>query len=68
MTAPSSGLFHDVPQPSGYLETFLVESWAEELRRHEHVTVEDRAAEERVLDFQAGRAFPILTQFVAPGP
>jgi hypothetical protein len=58
-------LFHDVAQPSRYVETFIVESWAEELRRHEHVTVEDRAAEDRVLDFLAGRTPPIVTHFVA---
>jgi MFS family permease len=58
-------LFHDVAHSGRYVETFIVESWAEELRRHEHVTVEDRAAEERVLSFQAGKAPPIVTHFVA---
>ena len=58
-------LFHDVAQPSRYVETFIVESWAEELRRHEHVTAEDRAAEERVLSFQSKRTPPIVTHLVA---
>jgi MFS family permease len=58
-------LFHDVAKPGRYVETIIVESWAEELRRHEHVTVEDRAAEERVLRFQDGRTPPIVTHLVA---
>jgi transmembrane secretion effector len=65
VTVSSSGHSFNVAQPSRYVETFIVESWAEELRRHEHVTVEDRAAEDRVLDFLAGRTPPIVTHFVA---
>jgi MFS family permease len=58
-------LFHDVAQPGRYVETIIVESWAEELRRHEHVTEEDRAVEERVLSFQASGSPPIVTHLVA---
>jgi MFS family permease len=58
-------LFHDVARPSRYVETSIVESWAEELRRHEHVTVEDRIAEERVLSFLANRTPPSVTHLVA---
>jgi len=58
-------LFHDVSQPSRYVETIIVESWAEELRRHEHVTEQDRAAEDRVLKFQDARTAPIITHLVA---
>ncbi|MBV9125869.1 MAG: MFS transporter, partial [Planctomycetes bacterium] len=41
------GLFHDMENPSRYLETFVVESWAEHLRQHERVTRADLAVEER---------------------
>jgi hypothetical protein len=58
-------LFHDLAQPTRYVETVIVESWAEELRRHEHVTEEDRAAEEHVLSFQDRRTAPIVTHLVA---
>jgi len=58
-------LFRDLAQPSRYVETLIVESWAEELRRHEHVTEEDRAAEERLLSFQDRRTPPIVTHLVA---
>jgi MFS family permease len=42
------GLFRDIAQPDRWVETFLVESWAEHLRQHERATVEDQAIEERV--------------------
>src|SRR4030095_9609004 len=58
-------LFHDVAQPSRYVETIIVESWAEELRRHEHVNQQDRIAEERVFSFQDKRTAPIITHLVA---
>ncbi len=58
-------IFHDVAQPSRYVESIIVESWAEELRRHEHVTDQDRAAEKRVLSFVASQTPPIVTHLVA---
>jgi len=58
-------LFHDMAQPSRYIETVIVESWAEELRRHEHVTEEDRTAEERVLSFQDPQTPPMVRHLVA---
>jgi quinol monooxygenase YgiN len=35
------GLFRDLADPTRYLETFLVESWAEHLRQHERLTMAD---------------------------
>ena len=51
--------------PAAMLKPSSPESWAEELRRHEHVTEQDRAAEERVLSFQDARTAPIITHLVA---
>jgi MFS family permease len=42
------GLFRDLAEPSRYIETFIIESWAEHLRQHTRVTVADRAVEDRV--------------------
>jgi hypothetical protein len=42
----------DVGDPGRFVETFLVETWAEHLRQHHRVTERDRATEERVLRFQ----------------
>lgn len=58
------GLFHDTADPSRYVETFIVESWAEHLRQHERVTVADRAVEERALAFHIGDAPPIVSHLI----
>jgi MFS family permease len=46
--AYSWGVFRDLETLDRFLETFLVDSWAEHLRQHERVTLADRAIEERV--------------------
>jgi len=43
------GLFRDLEDPRRWLETFLVESWAEHMRQHGRHTVADRAIEQRAL-------------------
>jgi MFS family permease len=45
------GIFHDTESPSAYLETFLVDSWAEHERQHDRFTVADRELEKRVLSY-----------------
>jgi len=45
------GIFYDVQSTHVYLETFLVDSWAEHERQHDRFTVADRELEERVLSF-----------------
>jgi hypothetical protein len=59
------GLFYDVAQPRRFVETFVVESWAEHLRQHERVTAADRAAEARSRAFHRGDSPPIVTHFVS---
>jgi MFS family permease len=59
------GLFADPARPGRYLETFLVESWAEHLRQHARVTNEDRAVNERVRSFHLGDAPPVVTHLIA---
>jgi MFS family permease len=63
--AMSWGLYHDVSEAGRFVETFLVESWAEHLRQHERVTVEDRAVEERVDAFHVGATPPRVTHLLA---
>ena len=58
------GLFHDTSDPSRYVETFVVESWAEHLRQHERVTVADRAVEERALAFHISDAPPTVSHLI----
>ena len=45
------GIFYDTENPNTYLETFVVDSWAEHERQHERFTVADRELEKRVLSY-----------------
>ena len=42
------GIFQDTEAANIYLETFLVDSWAEHERQHHRFTMADREAERRV--------------------
>jgi len=59
------GLFADPSQPGRYLETFLVESWAEHMRQHARVTNEDRQVQEHIRSFHLGDEPPLVTHLVA---
>ena len=48
------GLYHDTEVPGRYVETFVVDSWAEHLRQHARLTQADRELEERVSAFVRG--------------
>ena len=58
-------LFNDTADPSHYVETFLVESWAEHMRQHARITNEDRAAQERARSFHIGEIQPRVTHLIA---
>jgi MFS family permease len=45
------GVYRDTERPTHYVETFLVETWAEHLRQHERLTRADRSLEENVYRF-----------------
>lgn len=59
------GLFADPARPGHYMETFLVESWAEHMRQHARHTREDRAAQDLVRSFHAGDSPPLVTHLIA---
>ncbi|HLK09823.1 MAG TPA: MFS transporter [Candidatus Binatia bacterium] len=59
------GLFRDAAEPARYLETFLVDSWAEHLRQHARVTAVDRAVQERAAAFHLGPGRPLVTHLIA---
>ncbi|MDC4224159.1 MAG: MFS transporter [Candidatus Manganitrophus sp.] len=61
------GLYRDTAAPGRYLETFLVASWAEHLRQHARVTVDDRQVEERVHAIHIGALPPIVSHFIDAG-
>jgi MFS family permease len=62
------GIFHDVADPGRYLETFVVESWAEHLRQHERVTMADQLLEERARAFHLGDGPLVVSHFIAGAP
>ena len=45
------GIFSDTEAPNVYLESFLVDSWAEHLRQHDRFTLADQELEKRVLSY-----------------
>jgi MFS family permease len=47
------GVYRDTEHPARYVETFIVESWAEHLRQHERLTRGDRELEENVGHFES---------------
>jgi MFS family permease len=58
------GLFYDTADPNRFVETFIVESWAEHLRQHERATVADRLAEEGVRAFLSSDKPPIVSHLI----
>jgi MFS family permease len=59
------GLFQDLADPSHWVETFVVETWAEHLRQHERVTIEDRHVEDAVRAFQVSGEPPLVKHHIA---
>lgn len=59
------GVFADTARPGRYLESFLVESWAEHLRQHERATMADLELSQRVRTFHIGDDPPEVTHLIA---
>jgi hypothetical protein len=62
------GVFQDMADPGRYVETFVVESWAEHLRQHERLTVSDRATQDRAEAFHTGPERPAVSHLIAGSP
>jgi hypothetical protein len=58
------GLFRDPAEPGRFVESFVVESWAEHLRQHSRATESDREIEERVEAFLIGGGQPVVTHLI----
>jgi quinol monooxygenase YgiN len=58
-------LFEDAGAPGRYLETFVVESWAEHLRQHSRATLADREVQAQAWAFHLGVAPPKMTHWIA---
>lgn len=58
------GLFQDTAQPERFMETFVVESWAEHLRQHERFTVADREVQQRALAYHRSAEPPVVEHLI----
>ncbi len=58
-------LFEDASTPGRYLETFVVESWAEHLRQHARATVADREVQTKAWEFHQSDSRPKVTHWIA---
>jgi MFS family permease/quinol monooxygenase YgiN len=59
------GLYSDTADPGRFVETFVVESWAEHLRQHTRITEADRKIEEQVFAFHLGDGPPPAKHLIA---
>ncbi len=58
-------VFVDPAHPRRYVETFVVESWAEHMRQHERMTVADRELQDQVNAFHTGEHPPLATHLLS---
>ena len=58
------GLYHDLSDPGRFVETIVVESWAEHKRQFERVTNADKAMEDRARGFHIGDEPPKVSQMI----
>jgi hypothetical protein len=58
-------LFLDLTRPGTYVESFLVETWAEHLRLCNRITNDDLSAEERAYSLHSGEGPPKMTHLLA---
>jgi MFS family permease len=59
------GLFRDPAAPGRFVESFLVESWAEHLRQHARGTASDKEIVECIMTFHIGPRQPAVTHLIA---
>jgi len=58
------GMYQDLADPGRFVETMMVESWAEHKRQFERVTNSDRVIEDRVRAFHVGEEPPKVSQMI----
>jgi MFS family permease/quinol monooxygenase YgiN len=58
------GLYQDLSDPGRFVETMVVESWAEHKRQFERVTNSDRVIEDRARAFHVGDTPPKVSQMI----
>ena len=59
------GLYRDVSKPTRWLETFVVDSWAEHERQHSRTTTTDRRSSARIAALLEPGTVPVIGHFMA---
>ena len=59
------GLYRDPAKPGRFVESFVVESWAEHLRQHARGTASDREMEQYIVGFHIGAGQHTVTHLIA---
>ena len=61
-------LFNDAADPARFIETYVIESWAEHLRQHDRMTRGDFEIQERARAFHLGDEPPRVTHSIGVRP
>jgi len=61
-------LFRDPSAPDRFVETYMVDSWADHLRQHDRVTVEERDAESSLGALVVAGTEPVVKHMIAVQP
>jgi hypothetical protein len=59
------GVYRDGTDLNIYVESFVVESWAEHLRQHERLTAADIEIQNKARSFHVGDKPPVVSHFIA---
>jgi MFS family permease len=58
-------IFRDLEDEQLFYESFMVSTWGEHLRQHEHVLMSDRIAEQKVDSFHIPESKPVVRHYIA---
>jgi MFS family permease len=59
------GVYRDGTDPNIFVESFVLESWAEHLRQHERLTAADIEIQNKVRSFHVGDKPPVVSHYIA---
>lgn len=63
--ALSWAVYHDVEDPRRHIEVFVIESWLDHLRQHDHFSANDHAIHARALTFHRGDTPPKVAHLLS---